>query len=121
MIYAELKSMHSPDVFDLENYLPENPECFGFLLQTLFGAKDEIGEESFDIMVCTPAWITSRLKENEVFMGRHHLLMKNYNFPALKSYIIEYSRQCPGENWSEVAEKLSRLGHWEFEDYVPKE
>lgn len=25
--------------------------------------------------------------------------------------------RCTGKDWSEVAGKLSRYGHWEFEDY----
>jgi len=33
--------------------------------------------------------------------------------------IEKFLTQCYGENWNGVAEKASRLGMWEFEDYIP--
>jgi hypothetical protein len=44
--------------------------------------------------------------------------VKEYDFPALKSFVEGYCLNCSGETWQEVAEKLGRLGKWEFEDYV---
>ncbi|WP_328185045.1 Imm8 family immunity protein [Marinobacter sp. OP 3.4] len=65
---AELKRLHSPDIFNLESYHPEDPRKFVFLLQLLAAIRDFLSE-------------------------------------------------CSGENWSEIAQKVSRLGNWEFDGY----
>ena len=120
-ITPELKSLHSPDV-DLETFRPqEEPECFGFLLQAFFGPTNERGKDSFDMMVCTPVWFEQRLKEwGGVLTGRHYLFVERYDLEQIKKYLLKYLRHCTGETWSEVAEKLGRIGHWEFEDYQAK-
>jgi len=34
------------------------------------------------------------------------------------SAINKFLKSCSGEDWNAVARKVSRLGKWEFEDYV---
>lgn len=114
---AELKRLHSPDIYDLENYQPENAENFAFLLQAMVGPEGEEGEESFDIEVCTPKWLEETYDIDDVIIGRHHLVVREYSFQRIVHSIKEFLRDCSGENWNEVAEKVSRLGRWEFENY----
>lgn len=115
---AELKRLHSPDIYDLESYQPENPERFGFLLQVMVGPEGKDGEESFDIEVCTPKWLEETYGVDDVLVGRHHLIVREYNYQRIVHAIKEFLRGCSGASWNEVAEKVSRLGKWEFEDYV---
>ena len=115
---AELKRVHSPDIQDLEQFVPESPDKFGFLLQAMIGPKDMDGEESFDIEVCTPKWLEERYDLEDVVIGRHHLIVREYNYGRLVKAIENFISQCSGKNWNEVAEKVSRLGMWEFEDYT---
>ena len=115
---AELKQVHSPDVYDLENYRPEDPERFAFLLQAIVGPEGTEGEESFDIEVCTPKWLESTYKLEDVVVGRHHLIVREYNYERIIETIKDFLRDCSGENWHEVAGKVARIGKWEFEDYV---
>ena len=65
------------------------------------------------------AWLQARVKDGEVFPARHHLIVRGYNYPAIKSFLEDYARRCSGATWTDVAEKLARLGRWEFEDYKP--
>ena len=51
-------------------------------------------------------------------MGRHHLIVMEYNFERIVRSIEDFIKQCTGADWNEVAEKIGRLGKWEFEDYV---
>lgn len=115
---AELKRLHSPDIYDLESFKPENPEVFGFLLQAMIGPEGKDGEESFDIEVCTPRWLEETYGIDAAIIGRHHLIVREYNYEKIVSTIKSFLRHCSGDSWSEVAEKVSRLGRWEFEDYM---
>lgn len=115
---AELKRVHSPDIDDLENYRPENLEKFSFLLEAMVGPEGKEGEESFDIEVCTPKWLEETYGLEDVVIGRHHLIVREYNYERIMRAIKDYLQLCSGENWNEVAEKVARLGKWEFEDYI---
>ena len=114
---AQLKSLHSPDI-DLSNYWPEDPGCFGFLLQAFVGPEGEDGDESFSFNVCTPRWLEIENKDRIIF-GANHLIVTNYNLPAIESHLRRYFERCVGDTWSEVSAKVARVGHWEFEDYRP--
>lgn len=115
---AELKRIHSPDIYDLESYRPEDPNKFAFLLQAMIGPEGKEGEESFDIEVCTPRWLEEIYKLEEIVVGRHHLIVREYNYERIIKTIKDYLQNCSGEGWNEVAEKVARLGKWEFEDYT---
>ena len=113
---AALKRLHSPDVDDLEHYMPMDPAEFGFLVQMMVGPEDDRSEESFDFVVCSPKWLQHRLRE-EPLMGRHYLFIREYNYHRLVDFLRAYCRNCVAATWPEVASKLGRLGKWEFEDY----
>lgn len=114
---AKLKDLYAPNIDDLSQYHPENSENFCILFRAIVGLKDTQGEESFDIQVCTPQWFLSNLKKDDVIPGRHFLFVLEYNFDRIFRRIKELIESCSGNNWQEIAEKVSRIGHWEFEDY----
>lgn len=116
---AALKGLHSPDIEDLTKYCPKSPEKFCFLLQAMVGPASQEGAESFDIVVCTPQWLAEHCKYDEVLVGRHHLIVMEYNFGRIAHALQSLVEQCTGETWAEVGQKVSRIGKWEFEDYVP--
>jgi hypothetical protein len=119
VIQPVLKGLHSPDVFDLSSFSPDDPTDFGFLLQAMFGPRDSEGEESFDILVCTPRRLARDVEREGIVDGRHHLIVHRFDIGAIRAFLIEYAKGCSGETWREVATKLARLGKWEFEDYRP--
>jgi hypothetical protein len=116
-VQPEIKRLHSPDVFDLCSYVPDDPDSFGLLLQVLVGPAGAEGEESFNVMVCTPRWFDAHLEATDIRSGRHHLFVKRYDHAALLRYVTDFVAQCNGTPWEEVALRISRLGMWEFEDY----
>ena len=83
----------------------------------MIGPKGLEGEESFDIQVCTPKWLSEHHEGTDILLGRHHLIMFEYSYERLVDYISAFCSECSGQTWQEVAAKLSRLGRWEFEDY----
>lgn len=115
-IYPEIKSYFSPDV-DLDTYIPEDTECFGFLLQLLIGPKNLDGEESFDVFICTPKWLQTHSAKQDIVFGYHHIIVFKYDLKCLIERIEKHCTSITGNNWYDVAQKLSVLGNWEFEDY----
>jgi hypothetical protein len=117
LVKPVLKRLHSPDAFDLRNFSPPDPRCFGLLLQAMFGPEHQDGEESFDIVVCTPKWIEMEVERKQVVDGRHHMIVREFDLQQVQSFLVRYANECVGKTWEEAATKLSRLGKWEFEDY----
>ena len=113
-VRAQLRSLFSPDADPLHQFAPDGP--FGILVMAMIGPADGPGEESFDFMLCTPDWFSSNLKD-DITNGRHHLFVRQFDYSRLRSFVEAYCAGCSGKSWKEVAEKLSRLGKWEFEDY----
>jgi Immunity protein 8 len=91
----------------------------GFSFRLLSAPSDGPGEESFDFMLCTPEWFASNMTD-EIMWGRHYAFMKRYNYAELERRVRDYCASCQGESWNEVALKVARVGHWEFEDYDPR-
>lgn len=113
-----MRSLTSLDVPDLETWRPSG-ESFSLSLRLLAGPDSGPGEESFDIIVCSAEWITERVRQDEIYDARHHLIVSDFHWPAISAYVGRRVTECQGDTWTEVAEKVARLGHWEFEDYEP--
>jgi hypothetical protein len=116
MVVAKLRRISSPDTPSLEAFWPEGE--FGIAVYAFVGPANGAGEESFGITVCTPVWFEQNMT-NKVMSGRHHLFMREYNYDDLKNFLEGYCHTSMGNSWREVAEKVGRLGYWEFEDYKP--
>jgi hypothetical protein len=113
---AELRRLHSPDVDDLATWTPPG-DGWAILVQVLAGPAGGPGEESFDLTLCTPAWLAERAARDGVVDGRHHLVVAGYDHGRLLAYLRRRVAACEGDDWDEVGAKLGRLGRWEFEDY----
>lgn len=114
---AKIKNIYSLDIDDLQNYTPFDPENFHLLLRVIACPESEEGEESFDIQICTPQWLLESHKPEDVIIGRHYLIVMEYNYDRIINTIKSFASECNAATWEEVAEKLGRLGKWEFEDY----
>jgi hypothetical protein len=116
-VRAELKFLFSPDADPLQSFLPNGP--FGILVMAMIGPAGQEGHESFDFMVCTAEWFASNMRE-EIAMGRHYLFVRDFSYARVEKFVRDYCDSC-GEaaTWRGIAEKLGRLGMWEFEDHVP--
>jgi hypothetical protein len=117
-VHPILKRLHCPDIDDLDAHRPDDPENFSFLLEAYFGTGDEPGEDSFQMVVCTPKWLDRNLPD-DVTSGRHRLIVKRYDIGALRAWLEKLGRRCASDDWETAAAKLGRFGLWEFEDYTP--
>ena len=116
---AILKGLHSTDIANIETYVPEKEDNFGFVLRAMIGALDGDEADSFDITVCTPKWLIEKYQPSEVLLGLHKLIVFKYEYPRVRGFIEKFLMRCSGNTWKEVGQKVSLLGQWEFEGYRP--
>lgn len=117
MVTAQIKALLTADHDSLESVALNDPECFEVVVRALVGPRGEDGEESFDVSVCTPAWLARRCEKDGFVLCRHRLVLKSYSPARIRSVLAKFIERCSGDSWQEVAEKVARIGLWEFEDY----
>ncbi|ELV07166.1 Hypothetical protein F387_02043 [Wohlfahrtiimonas chitiniclastica SH04] len=60
MLIADLKSIHSPDILDLEEFSSNQEEIY-LLLELGIGIKDKDGEEYFYLEICNAKYIQYKI------------------------------------------------------------
>ena len=105
------------DYGPVDGYSSADPSNDGVWLRLMIGPADGPGEESFDILVCTPAWLSREVKSHGPQIGRHHLVVETMVLSDVADFLRRVVESVEGDDWSDVGSKLSRLGRWEFEDY----
>jgi immunity protein 8 of polymorphic toxin system len=113
---AAVRRLHSPDA-DLATFQPDDSEDVGVLVQVIAGPDDGPGEESFDVVVCTPRWLERRVRAEGPLVGRHHLVVARYDGPEVMRFLTAAVESEHAATWNELALRLGRIGMWEFEDY----
>jgi hypothetical protein len=116
-VKAELRSIWSIDTEDLATWKPPD-EAYALHVRLMVGPQGENGEESFDLTLCSPAWLRQLAADDRIFDPRHHLILGRFNWPKVEEYLGQRVARCEAATWQGIAEKLGRLGHWEFEDYT---
>ena len=112
-----LKSIYSPDVQDAERFVPPDPERFGILFSFTAGPQGERGEDIFQVMVCTGAWLQGQAEQDGIMSLRHYILVPRYDYAAVLRFLESALSSIEAESWEDIASRISRLAHWEFEDY----
>lgn len=116
-VRAELKSLSfDPDLATLSS----DPAGFSFLARMIVGPADGPGEESFDITVCSPEWLAQACRRvGGIYTPRHHLVVtfEDFDQRAVKAWLAARVQEIEADTWGRIGDQLSRISHWEFEDY----
>lgn len=115
---ASTRSIFSSDIDDTASWSPDSEE-WALRVHVVAGPADGPGEESFDLAICSGEWLAEQARRDGIFDPRHHLVVDGFKWPELYAYLQRRVEQCHGDKWEDVAQQLSRLGRWEFEDYAP--
>lgn len=116
---AIVKSIDTASHIAFDTYCPEDETCFGLWLTVQVGQDGEAGGHLYQILVCTPDWIKTEYLHSGAVWGRHMLIVPRYDRERIKSEISQYVEGCTGRDFWELAQKVARIGAWEFEDYQP--
>ncbi|GAB2706665.1 Imm8 family immunity protein [Nocardia thraciensis] len=111
----ELKRLHSPDADLTSGDLPAD----ALFVQLMIGPEDSPGEESFDVMVCTPESRDTVVDPADPESGEYLLVVDRIDADLIERQVREYLQGLEASTWQELAQKIGKLGKWEFQDYQP--
>lgn len=114
---AVLKSIFSLDVDNLSEFCPADPDFFGVSLRLVIGSNNSVGEDLFDLLVCSPEWVKAECMNYNFVWGKDILILSEFRFDLIKKIIEEYVNSIEGSSWVEIAQSLSKVMGWEFENY----
>lgn len=104
----------SPDV-DLDDFRPDDPENFSFLLQALVGPAESAGEESLQFIVTTLHALEEKVQEDGVIFGHSLVIVDGPNVPRILNSVRRSIERLEAPSWERLAQQLTRLGVYEFE------
>jgi hypothetical protein len=113
VVRAVVRYLHSPDL-ELGTEAPPDPEDFEILVQVMAGPADGPGEESFDVVVCTPACLRRAVRKGPV-LGRHLLVVDRYDLDVIERFLVTAVEAARARSWPELGTLIGRIGKWEFE------
>lgn len=102
--------------------LPAEASAFSFNARLTVGPADGPGDETFDVTVCTPEWLSEACRMSDgIYDARHHVVvtLDQFDQRVLRDWFSRRVQLVEGSDWSQIAERLGRQGLWEFEDYRP--
>jgi hypothetical protein len=117
---AQLKALDTADSPDgsLLSFAPETPDRFALWVTASIGPANAEGEELFQFAVCSPAGLADLVDLPKGYSFVRHLLVIERWEPALiEAAIRDLCERTFAGTWPEIAARLGRYGHWEFEDY----
>ncbi len=116
---AALKGLDTGDAEggDPRAFRPDDGTCFMLEVTASIGPAGQEGAELFQFIVCSPSWLVTEPLPKGFEFHRHTLLLERWDPKLVERAIGDLCRRTEGENWDEVALKLSRFGYWEFEEY----
>lgn len=114
-----LKNLDLGSHIGFDEFVPDDAECFSVWITATVGPLGEEGGEQFQIRVCTPLYLKGEVMGGQAVWGRHALIVERYDPRLIRTKIETYLDRCRGDDWTAVAERVARIGLWEFEDYCP--
>jgi Immunity protein 8 len=112
---ALVRNFISPDI-DLDDFKPDNPAEFSFLLQALVGPDDSEGEESLQFLVCTPRALERRVASEGIVFGRPLVIVESPDISRILDAVRGAVERPEALSWDALCRRLERLGIYEFED-----
>src|SRR4051794_470996 len=113
---ALVRHFISPDI-DLDDFKPEDPADFSFLLQALVGPADSEGEESIQFLVCTARALARRVASEGLIFGRSLVIIDSPDIPRTLNAIRNAIERAEAPSWDALTRYLERLGIHEFEAF----
>jgi Immunity protein 8 len=112
LIFPEVKSLVSPDLD--YGVAPPNPQECTVYVEAEIGPKNGEGAEIFSFTCVTPAALAALSGRR---WGRGYLILDFFSWRSVEEALANLLCHCSADSWNEVATKLNKELHWEFENY----
>src|SRR4051812_26196247 len=113
----DIKSFMSPDILDLNNFIPSDKLCFSFLLELEIGIKGKVESDVFSFQVCTPKWLQENHESSDIVFLSRKLIVFEFNIVNLIDKVNAYLCSIPARSWEDVVSEISKTANWEFDHY----
>ena len=113
----QLERIDTNSASSLQELCADSPENFGFWVNASIGSDETEGSDDFQIFVCSREWLADESRPNAQLPEKYLLVEGGCDSFKLTDSLNAFLAECGGTNWSEVVEKISRIGKWEFEGY----
>ena len=117
MIKPFIDDWVSPDIDNVWIWTPEESKEVCFLLEINIGFEGSTGTDLYQVMVATPEGLKEKKKSDNIIPGRHYIIILEYDWETIESYITKLVESCSSETEEETNNKLCRFFHWEYEDH----
>jgi hypothetical protein len=117
-VRAELRGLDSDDALEgLESFRPGDADVFALAVGASIGSSEGPGADLFYFHVCSPRWIEENPPPKGFEFMHSYLVLSRWDYATLLRALTDLCLHTEGEDWEQIAMKLSRYGAWEFEDY----
>jgi hypothetical protein len=121
---VEVKAIESPGIPDLWDYIPDNKPGdiamdFKFRLEMFIGPVGSESSDLFTATVCSASMAEGFVPKKDFLIEHyrakngHYLVMKQYNYDTLRSFLDDYTGKCGGWWRGIVLWKIGRIAKWE--------
>lgn len=69
------------------------------LVQLLISEGGAAGEESFDMVVCTPSWLGEQVRADGPTPGHGYLVVAEWDFPSTRAYLQKLVGDLGAPTW----------------------
>lgn len=118
---ASLQGLFSVDLPKGPSQMPENPFDCWIPVEAEIGVRGEAGADTFTFYVCTPNRLARSVQRTPYQFGRHLLIVEKFDWSVVESAIQSLLETLTADSWGDLAIRIGRYGHWEYEDYVEYE
>ena len=107
------------DIPEVWNWAPDDPKDVYYYMEMTIGSRTGSGD-LFGLTVSTPEALLKRMRASgqKSLSGRHHLIVLDYSWDKVLQFVNDVIDKCQGKDWEDIALRLARHFHWEFEDYI---
>lgn len=107
---AVIVSYDCTDHDPINKWVPQDPLNVDFWMNFTIG-PDKTAGDNFQVRVITQKNV-SAIKNIE-----HHIVLASYSWPSVMESVEFILENNQGHDWSEIANKLSKVMYWEFDNY----